>query len=193
MVAPVLTKGATERTVIFPAGKWLDINNPANIYNGGDTINYPAPLSVLPMFVRAGAFIPMADYKMENTGDYLTDRYTINYYPVEGVESSYTMYEDDRVTARSLDKGQYALVTFTGNDSAAAIDINVSYNGNYPDAPASKSMTFKLHNVTKAPAAVIINGKKTAKKNWKYNAAAKTLTINTNWTVASPLSISMVK
>lgn len=54
-------------------------------------------------------------------------------------------------------------------------------------------MTFKLHNVTKAPAAVIINGKKTAKKNWKYNAAAKTLTINTNWTVASPLSISMVK
>lgn len=47
MVAPVLEKGATSRTVTFPKGKWKDLNG--NVYNGG-TVTIDAPLEVLPIF-----------------------------------------------------------------------------------------------------------------------------------------------
>ena len=81
LVAPVLTKGTTKRRIIFPEGEWFDIANPETTYHEGDTISYAAPLETTPLFVRAGSFIPTADYPMDNTGDYRTDRYTINFYP----------------------------------------------------------------------------------------------------------------
>ena len=103
LVAPVMTQGATRRTIVLPDGLWVDYNNPGRLYNGGDTVTYPAPLEVLPLFVRAGAIIPQADYGMQSTEDYRTDRYTINYYPYLG-KSEYTLFEDDRKSPGSLDE-----------------------------------------------------------------------------------------
>ncbi|MGM9862309.1 MAG: TIM-barrel domain-containing protein, partial [Muribaculaceae bacterium] len=94
LVAPVLTEGATERTVTFPAGsRWIDIAAPAQRYDGGTTVTYSAPIDVLPIFARAGALIPLADYAMHNTGDYDPSRLTINYYYEPGVASQYTLYD----------------------------------------------------------------------------------------------------
>ena len=50
LVAPVLTQGARERAVVFPAGTWED--EAGNRYEGGQTVTVPAPLDVLPWFRR---------------------------------------------------------------------------------------------------------------------------------------------
>ncbi len=50
LVAPVLTKGATTRDVYLPAGTWKDFWS-GKLYRGGQTVNYPAPLETLPVFV----------------------------------------------------------------------------------------------------------------------------------------------
>ena len=190
LVAPVLEKGATSRDILFPDGKWVDYNNPSSVFNGGDNIKYNAPLDVLPLFVRAGAFIPQADYKMGNTGDYTTAQYTVQYFPVNGVESSYTMYEDDCKSTRSLQDNQYSLITFTGADKDGNITIDINNKGTYTGAPAKKKMSIVVNNITAKPTQVTIDGKKVSAKFDKKNA---TLTVKFQWEVSNTITINITK
>ncbi len=50
LVAPVVTQGARERTVILPKGKWLYLGEKE--YKGGQTVTVPAPLDTLPYFIK---------------------------------------------------------------------------------------------------------------------------------------------
>ena len=183
LVAPVMTEDATSRPVTFPAGKWLDISDPCRVYEGYSTIDYPAPLEVLPLFVRAGAFIPSADYKMENTGDYDPSRLTVNYYPVAGEASEFTMFDDDRTTPGTLAEGRHRLITFTG--SAGGNRINVTASGNYIGAPATIALTFVIHRAA-APATFRVNGRNIKPK---FDADNHTLTFNLRWPVDRALKL----
>ena len=55
LVAPVMEAGAAERAVYLPAGcGWTDANTGA-VYTGGQTVTVPAPLDVIPVFIKEGA------------------------------------------------------------------------------------------------------------------------------------------
>ncbi len=58
LVAPVVERGARERAVLFPPGRWLDWWD-GTAYVGPATQRVPAPLPRLPLFVREGAVIPL--------------------------------------------------------------------------------------------------------------------------------------
>lgn len=188
LVAPVLEQSARERKVVFPEGLWADYRDPSKLYRGGDTITYAAPLDVLPLFVRAGSFIPLADYAMENTGDYRTDRYTVNYYPYLG-KSEFVMYEDNPLSTTSLSKDEYSLITFRGDAEMHRIEIEVSAKGTYPGAKADKELRFVIHLFDGKPGSVTVDGRKA--KGWKYDEALSTLTLNTRWNTAKPLKIEI--
>lgn len=188
LVAPVLEQGARERKVVFPEGLWADYRDPSKLYRGGDTITYAAPLDVLPLFVRAGSFIPLADYAMENTGDYRTDRYTVNYYPYLG-KSEFVMYEDNPLSTTSLSKDEYSLITFKGDAEMHRIEIEVSAKGTYPGAKSDKELRFVIHLFDGKPGSVTVDGRKA--KGWKYDEALSTLTLNTRWNTAKPLKIEI--
>ncbi len=190
MVAPVLTQGATSRKVVFPSGTWVDINNPANIHKGGSEAVVDAPLSVLPLFARAGALLPKADYKMRNTGDYDPSRYTIDYYPVEGEygQTSYTLFEDNRLSAQSLMKGEYALIDITADNTADGILLKVAKpQMTYKEMPARRTLTFVIHNVSR-PAKVT----SAAKIKQSYDKKTRTLTVTAS-SVELPLEINIAK
>lgn len=190
MVAPVMTQGATSRKVVFPAGTWVDINNPANVYAGGTEVEVEAPLEVLPLFARAGALLPKADYKMSNTGDYDPSRYTIDYYPVDGVDgaTSYTLYEDNRVSARSLLQGEYALIDITADNTPEGITLSVAApQMTYKEMPATRTISFVIHNVGR-PAKVASS----AKIKQSYDKKTRTLTLTATG-VKLPLDIDIVK
>ena len=51
LVAPVIVEGAVSRDVYLPAGKWKD-GNSDTVYEGRQTITYPAPLDILPYFIK---------------------------------------------------------------------------------------------------------------------------------------------
>lgn len=57
LVAPMY-RGGTSRVVYLPGGTWFDYWN-GKSYTGPKTIDVKAPLSQIPLFVRAGAIIPM--------------------------------------------------------------------------------------------------------------------------------------
>ena len=51
LVAPVITKGITERNVLLPEGKWLYLGKTE--YTGGSEVTVDAPINVLPYFIKA--------------------------------------------------------------------------------------------------------------------------------------------
>ncbi|MCC8113496.1 MAG: DUF5110 domain-containing protein [Bacteroidales bacterium] len=134
LIAPVLTQGATEREVTFPQGTWVDFKAPFTQYQGGSTVTYPAPLEVLPMFAKAGAFIPMADNAMTSTADYDPANLTVQFFPVEGVSSEFTLYDDNRLDPKALEKGEYRLIHFKGEYQDGTITVSISTEGTYPGA-----------------------------------------------------------
>lgn len=179
LVAPVMTQGATSRTIIFPAGtdRWIDRSDPSTVFAPGDTVHsYPAPLSVLPLFVREGAFIPRADYPMTSVADYDPSRYTVDYYPLPGSRSSFTMFDDNRLDPSSIEKGEYRLITFEGDElpDGSSLSLNVSSAGSYPGAPDLTSVTLVIHGISSAPASVTVDGRRV---HARFNARPSTLTL----------------
>jgi alpha-glucosidase (family GH31 glycosyl hydrolase) len=68
LFASVITTDVTTKTVSFPAGSsWIDYWNENTVYAGGSTTTYSAPLAQYPLFIQAGAIIPM-DVKTSVTG-----------------------------------------------------------------------------------------------------------------------------
>lgn len=149
LVAPVMAEGAVSREIVLPAGAgWYDWYD-GKLYDGGTTLaDYPAPLDKLPMFVRAGSFIPLADYEMGNTSDYRADAFTVRYYP--GGEATGYLYDDDRATAGSASR----IIRFRGDGGR----IEISSEGTFEGAPDKIDFTFEVL-LPQKPSKVTVGGK----------------------------------
>lgn len=192
MVAPVTRRGATSRRVVFPAGTWVDVNEPGKIYHGGDTIRYSTPLHVIPLFARAGAFIPMADYKMNNTTDYRTDDYTVRFYPVEGKSDGY-IFEDDMTTPTTIDKGSYALLRFVGTAAPDSVTIDLmarAGSDTYEISRKNKSIKMEVFNMATCPAAVTFDGEKI---KFQYDQKLQLLTFEVKWDTSADAQIVIAR
>ena len=58
LVAPVVERGATSRTLSLPPGRWVHFWSGAS-YDGPATITVESPLAELPLFLRAGGIVPL--------------------------------------------------------------------------------------------------------------------------------------
>ena len=111
LVAPILHEKVQQRRLYLPDGLWYDWWN-SKKYTGGRWINFPVNLATIPVFIRAGAFIPMVK-AVESTVDYSSKDLTIRFYPAPAGKSSVgQMYEDDGKTFGTYEKGRYELLRF---------------------------------------------------------------------------------
>ena len=173
MVAPVMQQGAVSRDITFPEGTWVDINHPEKRYQGHTTVNYPAPVEVLPLFARAGAFIPRANYAMDNVGDYNPDRLDIVYYPSDS-PSTYTLFDDDLHSTGTLARDKHREIQFTATPQGKTCFITIHSKGNIDGDTPNKDYRLIIPATTK-PKKVQINGKKV--KGMTYDKLSGTLTI----------------
>ncbi len=130
LVANVLEPGAKTRKVYLPAGcKWYDINDNFTCYEGGRTIELPVTLASIPMFLREGAIVPTSDNQlMCMARDHVTD---LHLTLAPGVDSSYTLYDDDGVT-NGFKKGvsRKTKITMTGK---SVVKVKFAAEGCYTD------------------------------------------------------------
>ena len=173
MVAPVMQQGAVSREITFPDGTWVDINHPEKAYQGHTTINYDAPIEVLPLFARAGAFIPQANYEMQNVGDYDPDRLDIVYYSSDN-PSTYILFDDDLHSTGTLARDKHRLIQFTATPQGRTNYITIQGRGNIDGDAPSKAYRLIIPATFK-PSKVKINGKKA--KGMSYDKKSGTLTI----------------
>ena len=173
MVAPVMQQGAVSRDITFPEGTWVDINHPERRYAGHTTVNYAAPLEVLPLFARAGAFIPQANYPMDNVGDYNPDKLDIIYYTSE-TPSTFTLFDDDLHSTGTLARDKHREIQFVATPQGKTCFITIQGRGNIEGDAPSKDYRLIIPAAPK-PKQVKINGKKVVGMN--YDKRTSTLTI----------------
>jgi oligosaccharide 4-alpha-D-glucosyltransferase len=158
LVAPVMERGANSRTVYLPNGKWIDYWT-EDVYSGEAWVTVDTPLERIPLFVKAGSFIPMVP-QIETTKDYRSDTLIIHYYPNLNAQASvFSMYEDDGKTPDAYDLGEYEIISFEGNAPGSGyIQITYDkYSGGYPSEPPSREMIFSIHKILTGPDTVELN------------------------------------
>ena len=173
MVAPVMQQGAVSRDITFPEGTWVDINHPERRYEGHTTVNYAAPIEVLPLFARAGSFIPQANYEMDNVGDYNPDRLDIFYYACDH-PSTYTLFDDDLHSTGTLARDKHREIQFTATPQGKTCFITIQGRGDIDGDAPNKDYRLIIPATAK-PKQVKINGKKAA--GMAYDKGTSTLTI----------------
>ncbi|MCD9032088.1 NPCBM/NEW2 domain-containing protein [Luteimonas sp. Y-2-2-4F] len=110
LVAPVYRSQAASRgwrrDIHLPAGLWIDYWDGRRVLAGaqGRRIDRRVDLATLPVFVRAGAILPMYPAMLFD-GEKPLDELTLDLYP-QGA-SRYVLYEDDGETRRHAE-GEYA-------------------------------------------------------------------------------------
>jgi alpha-glucosidase/alpha-D-xyloside xylohydrolase len=118
LVAPVVEKGLKTRRLYLPAGMWYDWWTGAKTA-GQRWLERPVDLATLPLFVRAGAIIPL-DPVRQYTAQVVTEPTTLQIYP--GADGRFVLYEDD---GQSLDyvRGKGTWTAFTWNDAKRQLVI----------------------------------------------------------------------
>jgi alpha-glucosidase/alpha-D-xyloside xylohydrolase len=94
LVAPVVEKGATFRRLYLPRGLWYDFWKGSKV-EGGREIAPAVDLATMPLYVRAGAVLPLGPVK-QYTAEKTDQPLTLRIYP--GADGSFTLYEDDGTT-----------------------------------------------------------------------------------------------
>jgi alpha-glucosidase len=138
LVAPVTRSGARQWSVYLPRGAWYDFWTGAR-YEGGAFTVVDAPLERMPMFVRAGAIIPMGPVVQHLTG-YAPDEITLLAYP--GPESTFTLHEDDGET-NAYREGARAETTFGLTSDSFSVG---KAQGHASVIPAGRRYTLKLRS-----------------------------------------------
>lgn len=157
LVAPIYKstkadiKGNDIRNGIYlPRGKWIDYFS-GEVYEGGNIINdFDAPIWKLPLFVKSGAIIPMA-----NPNNHVSEiDKSLRIYQVypEG-RSSFTQYNDDGFTqAYKNGKGVTTLIESSVANNQAVITVHPA-KGSFNGFVKNKTTEFVI-NVTQAPTSV---------------------------------------
>jgi alpha-glucosidase/alpha-D-xyloside xylohydrolase len=136
LIAPVYEKGAMTREVYLPAGKWYDWWT-GKLETGGRSVKRAVDLATMPIYVRAGAIVPV-DPIRQYTGQKVDEPMTLKIY--RGANGNYTLYDDDGISLNYLE-GDSAQTRFKWDDAARRLSIE----------PASKQTATHTFQVELIP------------------------------------------
>jgi alpha-glucosidase/alpha-D-xyloside xylohydrolase len=143
LVAPVVEKGATSRRLYLPRGAWFDFWNEQRI-DGGREIDRAVDLSTLPLYVRAGAIVPM-DPVRQYTDEPSNEPTTIVVYP--GADGASTWYEDDGKSFNYA-HGEAMRVAMSWRDADRRLTLRLA-PGSRMLPPASRRIDIRVAGSTK--------------------------------------------
>jgi len=144
LVAPVVEQGATSRKIYLPRGAWFDFWTGERV-QGGAEIRREVDLETTPLYVRAGAILPLGPAKqyVEHKVD---EPLSISIYP--GADASFLLYEDD---GSSFDyrKGKWMGVQMAWHDARRVLKLSLA-SGSRILPPLRRNIEVKLGQSTRA-------------------------------------------
>jgi alpha-glucosidase (family GH31 glycosyl hydrolase) len=143
LVAPVFEKGATSRRVYLPGGSWYDFWTGERA-EGGREIARDLDLETMPLYVRAGAILPLGPVK-QYTSEKVDGPLSVTIYP--GADGSFLLYEDD---GRSFNyrKGDWMGIRMAWNESRRVLSLHLA-EGSRMLPPARRQIEVKLEQATR--------------------------------------------
>jgi alpha-glucosidase (family GH31 glycosyl hydrolase) len=146
LVAPVVEKGATTRTVYLPHGGWYDFWTQERM-EGGREVSRPVDLETIPLYVREGSIVPLGPVK-QYTGQKVDEPLSVSIYP--GADASFLLYEDDGVSFDHR-KGEWMGIQMAWDDKRKIFRLQLA-PGSRMLAPRTRAITVELsgtkHSVT---------------------------------------------
>ncbi len=209
LVQPVTTAGATTASVKFPSGNnWIDYDT-GTVYTGGSTSTVAAPVNQVPMFVSAGAIIPML-VPYDANGNAIRQNYvdefpanplTLNIYP--SGSTSYTLYEDDGISDLYITDNEFATTQFGSNNSSGHETVTVgAASGSYSGQFTSRTYYLEINQQTSAPASVTRDSSTESQvaskaalgatsEGWFYDSTAKIVWVKFTTSTSVSTSVSL--
>ncbi|MDR1763926.1 MAG: DUF5110 domain-containing protein [Dysgonamonadaceae bacterium] len=127
------------RKVYLPAGsEWYDFHSEMK-YQGGQTIDYPAPIDIFPLFVKAGSIIPFGpdvQYAMEKPWD------SLDLKVYAGNDAEFALYEDAG-DGYDCERGQFSTIRILWNDRSRSLTID-GRTGNYAEMNPQKTFNISV-------------------------------------------------
>jgi alpha-D-xyloside xylohydrolase len=134
LVNPVTRPGATSRAVYLPRGGWYDFWTGARL-EGGRSIEAPAPLETLPLYVREGSILPMGPER-QHTEDAPGGPLTLWVYT--GRSAAFELYEDDGVSY-AYERGAFSTVPLSWDEASGVLTVGAR-TGSYPGRVESREL-----------------------------------------------------
>ncbi len=151
LIAPVLDVGATKRKVYLPHGRWYDFWT-EQVYDGGQQIQVDAPLETLPLFVRAGAVIPLWPLR-QFVGQAPVDELRLKAFSGDG---EVTLYEDAG-EGLSYRRGDYRWLYFTcALQPDGELRLTWRRAGQY--RPTYRNVRVEIYGIPGRPQNVLLDG-----------------------------------
>jgi alpha-glucosidase (family GH31 glycosyl hydrolase) len=138
LIAPVVEKGATSRAVYLPQGRWYDFWTREKIEGGREVVR-AIDLATLPMYVRAGAILPLGPVK-QYTSQKIDEPLAILVYP--GSDASFLLYEDD---GRSFNyrKGEWMGIQIDWSEMRGRLSLRLA-EGSHMLPPSPRDIDVSL-------------------------------------------------
>ncbi|MBP1595635.1 MAG: glycoside hydrolase family 31 [Acidobacteria bacterium] len=140
LIAPVYEKGAKSREVYLPRGDWFDwwTNHKEA---GGRSVSRQVDLATMPIYVRAGAIIPV-DPVRQYTSQPVDGPTTIRIYG--GANGQFTLYEDDGYSLDYL-QGKAVWTRMMWDDTARRLTIEPGTPAGVKGGGTAAQRTFQAH------------------------------------------------
>ncbi|HXT72936.1 MAG TPA: TIM-barrel domain-containing protein [Candidatus Angelobacter sp.] len=143
LVAPVFERSATSRRVYLPRGTWYDFWTGERA-EGGREIARDVDLETMPLYVRAGAILPLGPVK-QYTSEKVDEPLSVTIYP--GADGSFLLYEDDGKSF-NYRKGDWMGIKMAWNDSRRVLSLHLA-EGSRMLPPARRQIEVKLAQATR--------------------------------------------
>ena len=138
LVAPVTEKGASSRKIYLPSGVWYDFWTEERIA-GGREIERPVDLQTIPLYVRAGAMIPLGPIK-QYTSESSDAPLALQIYP--GSDGNFFLYEDDGSTF-DFRRGEWMAIEAYWNDRPRNLTLRLA-PGSQMLPPRSRKIEVRI-------------------------------------------------
>ncbi|MDX2175514.1 MAG: glycoside hydrolase family 31 protein [Candidatus Sumerlaeia bacterium] len=184
LVAPVVSRvspdtGLALCEVWLPPGAWVRWDTRER-HDGGGRLRFLAGLEALPVFVRAGAIVPLAPPALR-TRDH--DPSALHLYIFPGERGEFTLAEDDGATPAYLD-GAVARTRITQQRDGTKLAVRVEgVVGSYDGMPESRVATITVLGVY-PPRSVKLDGREVEAETrdtapeWTYDIEAHALQVS---------------
>jgi alpha-D-xyloside xylohydrolase len=160
------------QATLLPAGcDWYDFWTNQR-HAGGQAVARDYALDEFPLFVRAGAIVPMGP-AVAYTGERRDAPWEIRIHP--GADGRFTLYEDDGETYR-YERGERATIALRWDDARHALHVGAR-QGRYPGMVAQRELQVRV---------VAPPGRPTATATVRYEGRALTLHFDLGATSDSP-------
>jgi len=192
LVYPVVEQGQTNANIYLPKGeKWYSYWS-NYLYDGGKTISQKLELETIPIFIKAGSFLPSVPY-VSTTDNYSTSNLVITYYFDHSDKiNTYVMFDDDGKTFGTIEKEEYRLLEFESEkikDGSYKYTFSTEGNG-YTNEPKTRAITLKIIGLNKSNIGDFIQNGNTMKlsekstnqpNSYHYDTTTKCWTVFFNW------------